>query len=66
MESSRIHYADRSNSTNYTYTDLVDAAKQHVPLSQQLKYKYSFSTDGYSVSARLAKVLATGQVRQRG
>lgn len=33
-------------------------------LSEQLRFRYTFSTDGLGASSRLAKVLATGQVRR--
>lgn len=65
---SRLRYAKLSKASNHTYTSFMDGSSPEgfMPLGQQLRFRYTFSTDGLGVSSRLAKVLATGQVRNRG
>ncbi|KAL4431955.1 hypothetical protein ABPG77_000222 [Micractinium sp. CCAP 211/92] len=54
-------YASHSNATGRRHTDFADVGSGHMPLSQQRRFRYTFSTDGYTASTRLAKLLATGQ-----
>lgn len=68
MHRSRQRYADLSRERNFTHTSFMDGstAEGYMPLSKQLGFRYTFSTDGFGVSSRLAKLLATGQVILRG
>lgn len=57
----RQHYVAHSNATGGSHTDFAATGSGHMPLSQQRRFRYTFSTDGFTASTRLAKLLATGQ-----
>ncbi|KAL4422041.1 hypothetical protein ABPG77_004857 [Micractinium sp. CCAP 211/92] len=61
---SRLRYAALSKASNHTYTSFMDGStgEGFMQLSEQLRFRYTFSTDGLGASSRLAKVLATGQL----
>ncbi|KAL4459075.1 hypothetical protein ABPG75_013940 [Micractinium tetrahymenae] len=57
----RQHYVAHSNATGHKYTNFSDVGAGHLPLSEQRRFRYTFNTDGFTASTRLAKLLATGQ-----
>jgi hypothetical protein len=63
MHAAREKYVNLSTSSNHTFTAFANGLEHHMPLSEQRKFKYTLSVDGFSTSARLSKLLATGQVR---